>query len=115
MPLPRRISQYKPLVDLTTDAPSRTDTAFLILDKLSSILHQGQLVFQTASAQFASQPLAIPTATAPVRRSAARVSNLDPFGSRSARVQLAFLPSSRFILLVVRFQQSTKTKGKFEF
>jgi len=25
-PLPRRISQYKPLVDLTTDMPSRTDT-----------------------------------------------------------------------------------------
>ncbi|KAF3512314.1 hypothetical protein F2Q69_00005670 [Brassica cretica] len=35
--------------------------------------------------------------------------------SCSARVQLAFLPSSRFIILVVRFQQSTKTKGKFEF
>ena len=25
-PWPRRISQCKPLVDLTTDAPSRTDT-----------------------------------------------------------------------------------------
>ena len=25
-PLPRRISQCKPLVDLTTDTPSRTDT-----------------------------------------------------------------------------------------
>ncbi|KAL0826557.1 hypothetical protein Bca101_050234 [Brassica carinata] len=25
-PLPRRICQYKPLVDLTTDTPSRTDT-----------------------------------------------------------------------------------------
>ncbi|KAF3541921.1 hypothetical protein F2Q69_00024488 [Brassica cretica] len=35
--------------------------------------------------------------------------------SCSAHVQLAFLPSSRFILLVVRFQQSTKTKGQFEF
>ncbi|KAF2586311.1 hypothetical protein F2Q70_00037378 [Brassica cretica] len=151
-----------------------------------------KLAFQTASAPFASEPLAIPTATAPVRRSAARVSNLNPFASRPARVQLAscppdqlqpqcvpdtrktqlhpasrttrvpdykrpvriiaardpdcnssrstiscsrlqpqsvrvqasscsarfqlaFLPSSRFILLVVRFQQSTKTKGKFEF
>ncbi|KAF3605684.1 hypothetical protein DY000_02049517 [Brassica cretica] len=27
-PLPRRISQCKPLVDLTTDAPSHTDTEF---------------------------------------------------------------------------------------
>ncbi|KAF3610876.1 hypothetical protein DY000_02046755 [Brassica cretica] len=63
--------------------------AFLILDKLSSILHQGQLAFQTASAPFASEPLAIPTGTAPVRRSAARVSNVNMFASRPARVQLA--------------------------
>ncbi|KAF3546723.1 hypothetical protein DY000_02010070 [Brassica cretica] len=35
--------------------------------------------------------------------------------SCSAHVHLAFLPSSRFILMVVRFQQSTKTKGKFDF
>ncbi|KAF2595925.1 hypothetical protein F2Q68_00008216 [Brassica cretica] len=69
---------------------SSSPKEFLILDKLSSILHQGQLAFQTASAPFASEPLAIPTATAPVRRSAARVSNLNPFASRPARVQLVF-------------------------
>ncbi|KAF3582402.1 hypothetical protein DY000_02034641 [Brassica cretica] len=63
--------------------------AFLILDKLSSILQQGQLAFQTATAPFTSEPLAIPTATAPVRRSAAHVSNLNLFASRPARVQLA--------------------------
>ncbi|KAF3584440.1 hypothetical protein F2Q69_00031749 [Brassica cretica] len=68
---------------------SSSPKAFLILDKLSSILHQGQLAFQTASAPFASEPLAILTATAPVRRPAARVSNLNPFASRPARVQLA--------------------------
>ncbi|KAF3509033.1 hypothetical protein F2Q69_00008083 [Brassica cretica] len=72
-----------------TGAQYSSPKAFLILDKLSSILHQGQLAFQTASAPFASEPLAIPTATAPVRRSAAHVSNLNPFASRPARVQLA--------------------------
>jgi len=81
----------------------------------------------------ASRTTHVPDCKRPVRIRAARdpdcnssrstisCSRLQPQSVRvqasscSACVQLAFLPSSRFILLVVRFQQSTKTKGKFEF
>uniref|UniRef100_A0A0D2ZSY0 Bifunctional inhibitor/plant lipid transfer protein/seed storage helical domain-containing protein n=1 Tax=Brassica oleracea var. oleracea TaxID=109376 RepID=A0A0D2ZSY0_BRAOL len=57
---------------------SSSPKAFLILDELSSILIQDSSRSRQQSFPFASEPLAIPTATAPVRRSPARISNLNP-------------------------------------
>nr|VDD24321.1 unnamed protein product [Brassica oleracea] len=57
---------------------SSSPKAFLILDELSSILIQDSSRSRQQSFPFASEPLAIPTATASVRRSPARISNLNP-------------------------------------
>ncbi|KAF3579877.1 hypothetical protein DY000_02030174 [Brassica cretica] len=71
--LPRRISQCKPFVDLTTDAPSRTDTTNSASAPSVLSLHPGQLqlVFPIRRVPF---QLAFQLVPARVRSSSSRFS-----------------------------------------
>ncbi|WZZ59597.1 hypothetical protein YC2023_059704 [Brassica napus] len=109
--LPRRISQCKPYVDVTSDAPSYTDTvvparvhpispspkAFLILDELSLSSFRSQLTSRTATTRVPDQTRSVPA------RASARV--------RSSSFQLAFQLVPARVSLGCPVLQSSKPKA----